>query len=129
MASGSTAQPVIFVNFHEPQTTAVLAPFPQALSSSSPPADDHRLGGLRTHKDLNVVEAVAELLSHAVSVNNPVDTAAARLATRRSSAPRFFRLAGDETAAQVLVDFLGQIMRPTEPRAAALTCLGAMRSP
>ena len=118
-----------------PKTTAVLAPFLQALSELEPsPQMITVLEGLRTHKDLNVVEAVAELLSRAVSVNNLKDARRlldSRDSTEQRAGLRFFRLAGDETAAQVLVDFLGQMNETNWDRLAqrrAYACLGAMRS-
>ena len=118
-----------------PNTTSILAPFLEALSDLEPsPQIITVLEAYRTHKDLNVVEAVAELLSRAVSVNNLKD--ARRLldskdSTEQRAGLRFFRQAGDESAAQVLVDFLITIGDTSWDRLAqrrAYACLGEMRS-
>ena len=118
-----------------PNTTSILAPFLEALADLEPsPQIITVLEGYRTHKDLNVVEAVAELLSRAVTVNNVKD--ARRLldskdSTEQRAGLRFFRRAGDESAAQVLVEFLININDTSWDRLAqrrAYACLGQMRS-
>jgi hypothetical protein len=118
-----------------PATTSILSHFLEALSELEPsPQMITVLEALRTHQNLEVVEAVADLLSRAVSVNSLED--ARRLlnskdSTEQRAGLRFFRKAGGERAAQTLVDFLNGAADAGWDRLAlrrAYACLGSMRS-
>ena len=102
-----------------------MVPSPQVVSVLEP---------LRQHRDAEVTEAVAELLSRAIAVSS-VDDARRLLdsqdSTERRAALLYFSSQRDEKAAQVLVSFLSAGTKANWNRLGlrrAYTCLGKMRS-